>query len=101
MDYMGNLIDIEVNSVVADIGKMFLQDLVKLKSLQAERDSENLCAGTLVPPILPSQLVVLCRLQIFQILKSQREILLKTYGNENIVILEVELRGLKEHVSKS
>lgn len=83
------------------IANMFMTAFIKICQLQAERDSTNSESAHQLPAILPFQVVALKTREFFAIMKQQKDGLLQTWDEQNLVKLDDQFRSFKCHVAGS
>ncbi|KAI2502195.1 hypothetical protein MHU86_12247 [Fragilaria crotonensis] len=90
----GNLL--EYAQVLKSVGRMFVDLINGVDSIQAERDSSNASADYLVPPSTPSQLQFMSNRDFSILLQQQRERLLHTWQSTEIDALEEQFDDMKQ-----
>lgn len=78
-----------------------LYSVQKLLGLQAERDSSNSRPPHTLPSIFPFQIISLKPRESFRIVKQQKERLLASWNEQDLVQLKDQFRNFKNHVSSS
>jgi len=86
----------EYAQVLKSVGRMFVDLINGVDSIQAERDSSNASSDYLVPPSTPSQLQFMSNRDFSILLQQQRERLLHTWQNTEIVALEEQFDDMKQ-----
>lgn len=87
--------------VVRSIGCMFLSLFVELINLRAMRDTENAPDGSLVPPILPCDLLRMSPNGFFALIASQRERLLVSKPAQFVENLEQDFLEFRRTYANS
>lgn len=78
-----------------DVSKCVVNLIARIADVVAERDSSNESAADEIPPVLPHLLVKLRGRDFSQVLRIQRNRLLKTWSQVEINDIELEFQGLK------
>lgn len=96
---MNELTSDERKDVCNLVPTMFLTPFTRIPQIQAERDCTNSELAHQIPAILSFQVVPLKPREVFAIIRQKKEMLLQTWGEEDLVKLEDQFRSFKEHLS--
>jgi hypothetical protein len=88
------------NSVIEAIGTLFVDAVVELSSLRAERDEQSKGPGNSLPSVTPKELLQLTPLAFNEIVGKQKRRLLRTHSEQQCEDLEQDFKRMKADVSR-